>query len=307
LKVAVIGAGHMGRYHAEKLAKCAGVKLVAVVDADLGRAQAIARPYGCAVEDDFRKILKTADAAIVAVPTDRHHEVGLACLDAGMHVLVEKPIGRTLAEADELIGAAKARGRVLQVGHVERFNRTFRALAERMDRTLFIEAERLSGFKQRGAEVDVVLDLMIHDLDLAAALARSPVSQLSACGFRVLTHDIDIANARIEFASGCVANLSASRVSQAPVRKLRVFQPDMYASADLQGAKLRHVRQSGGVIEEIEESHGGGDALGAQAQAFVASILHGAPVQVNGESGRAALDLALQVGRLVRERLGRFG
>jgi predicted dehydrogenase len=176
-----------------------------------------------------------------------------------------------------------------------------------MDRPLFIEAERLAGFKQRGAEVDVVLDLMIHDIDLALTLSKSEVRDVSACGFRVLTNDIDIANARLEFANGCVANLSASRVSQAPVRKLRVFQTDLYVSADLQGGKLRYVRQSGGTIDESEEAHAGGDALAVQAQAFVAAILHNKPIQVSGESGRRGLQLALEVGRLVRERLAKFG
>jgi predicted dehydrogenase len=243
---------------------------------------------------------------VVAVPTDRHHEVARACLEHGLHVLVEKPIATTLEEADALINEARKRKLVLQSGHVERYNKTFRALTARMDRPVFIEAERLAGFKQRGAEVDVVLDLMIHDLDLAAALARSPVQRVSACGFRVLTRDIDIANARIEFANGCVANLSASRVSQSAVRKLRVFQPDLYVSADLQGGKLRYVREAHGAIEETEETHAGGDALAAQAEAFVAAVQGRQAVEIDGTEGRKGLQLALEVGRLVRERLSRF-
>jgi predicted dehydrogenase len=307
LKVAIIGAGHMGRYHAGKLARCEGVQIAGVADADPARASALAQEHGCAVFTDYRQVLAVADAAVVAVPTDRHHEVALACLENGLHVLVEKPIAVTLEEARELIAAADARKRVLQVGHVERYNKAFTALAARMDRPLFIEAERLSGFKQRGAEVDVVLDLMIHDIDLALALAKSEVAEVSACGFRVLTGDIDIANARIEFTNGCVANLSASRVSQAPLRKLRVFQPDLYVSADLQAGKLRYVRQSGGTIQETEETYAGGDALAVQAETFVGAVLHGKPVQVSGEGGRRALELALEVGKLVRERLQRFG
>jgi predicted dehydrogenase len=303
LNVAVIGAGHMGRYHAEKFARCQGVTLAAVVDADAARAAKLAEAYGCAARSDLAGIAGAADAAVVAVPTDQHYAVALACLREGLHVLVEKPIAPTLEQADALIAAAEARGVVLQVGHVERFNKAFRALAARMDRALFVEAERLSGFKQRGAEVDVVLDLMIHDLDLAVALAGAQVSNVSACGFRVLTQEIDIANARIEFANGCVASLSASRVSQVPVRKLRVFQPEEYVSADLQAGKLRFVRSNGGEIEQTEENHVGGDALAAQAEAFVAAVKHGSSVQVNGRSGRGVLDLALQVGRLIRERL----
>jgi predicted dehydrogenase len=306
LNLAVIGAGHMGRYHAEKFARCEGVRLAAVVDADAARAQKLAQAYGCAARTDLAGLARDADAAVVAVPTDRHYEVALACLREGMHVLVEKPIAPTLEEADALIAAAEARRLVLQVGHVERYNKAFRALAARMDRALFVEAERLSAFKQRGAEVDVVLDLMIHDLDLAVALASAPVSNVSACGFRVLTRDIDIANARIEFANGCVASLSASRVSQVPVRKLRVFQPDEYVSADLQAGKLRFVRQEAGEIAQTEESHGGGDALAAQAEAFVAAVVHGKSIQVSGRIGRGVLDLALQVGRLIRERLSKL-
>jgi predicted dehydrogenase len=296
----------MGRYHADKLAARSDCRLVAVADLDRARAQAIADKHGCAAFDDYRRVLGLADAAVISVPTERHHEVAGACLEAGLHVLVEKPIAVDLAQAESLVSLARARKLVLQVGHVERYNAAFRALAQRMQRPVFIEAERLSGFKQRGADVDVILDLMIHDLDLALSLARGEVSQVSACGFRVLTRDIDIANARIEFSDGCVANLSASRVSQSPVRKLRVFQTDVYVSADLQAGKLRYVKQAGGAIEEQEESHGGGDALAVQADAFIKTI-KGSPQGVDGESGRRALKLALEVGSLVRERLKRFG
>jgi predicted dehydrogenase len=296
----------MGRYHAQKLAARADCRLVAVADAERARAEALAGALGCPALDDYRHIFGMADAAVVAVPTERHREVAGACLEAGLHVLVEKPIAVDMREADELVSLAGRKKRVLHVGHVERCNAAFRALAERMQRPLFIDAERLSGFKQRGADVDVVLDLMIHDLDLALALAKGEVSDVSACGFRVLTGDIDIANARIEFSDGCVANLSASRVSQAPVRKLRVFQTDVYVSADLQAGKLRYVKQARGAIEELEESHAG-DALAVQAGHFVASILENGPAGVDGEGGARALRLALEVGRLVRERLQKFG
>jgi predicted dehydrogenase len=301
----VVGAGHMGRYHAEKFAARSDCELVALADVDGARAEALAAKLGCPAVRDYRSLFGKADAAVVSVPTECHHEVAGACLEAGLHVLVEKPIAVDLREAEDLIRLAREKGRVLQVGHVERYNASFRALAARMQRPLFIDAERLSGFKQRGADVDVVLDLMIHDLDLCLALAKAEVSDISACGFRVLTPDIDIANARIEFADGCVASLSASRVSQAPLRKLRVFQTDLYVSADLQAGKLRYVKQAGGTIAEQEESHAGGDALAVQADAFVRSI-KGTPSGVDGEGGRNALKVALEVGRLVRERLQRF-
>ena len=292
----------MGRYHAQKFARLPGVQVTAVVDADLSRAQAL----GASTFSDYRAIFGKADAAVISVPTDRHHAIARDCLQHGLHLLIEKPIATTLAEADELIALAAERRLILQCGHVERFNRTFRALHAGMDRPVFIEAERLAAFKQRGAEVDVVLDLMIHDLDLACALARSEPTDVSACGFRVLTRDIDIANARLEFANGCVANLSASRVSQAPVRKLRVFQADMYASADLQAARLRTVREEGGAIAETDETYEGGDALADQAAAFADAVQGSAPVQIDGRQGRRALELGLTVVRLVHERLARF-
>jgi predicted dehydrogenase len=305
LKVAIIGAGHMGRLHAEKFAKCEGAELVAVVDPDAARAEAVARPHGAKALSHYQQIFSLADAAVVAAPTERHHEIAAACLEAGLHVLVEKPIARTLAEADALVALAAKKQRVLDVGHVERYNRTMLALFERIQRPLFIDAERLSVFKLRGTDVDVLLDVMIHDLDLAASLARSPVESISACGFSVLTGDIDIANVRLEFESGCVANLSASRVSQTPVRKLRVFQHDLYVSADMQGGKLRFVRRRGGAVEESEEKFEG-DALATQASAFLAAT-RGEGERRQGTEGRRALELALEVGRLVRERLKRVG
>jgi predicted dehydrogenase len=296
VKLAVIGAGHMGRYHAEKFARVPGVELAAVVDTDPARAPV----------SDFRKVLGTVQAAVIAVPTNLHHQVARACLEHGLHVLVEKPLAATLKEADDLVALATQKSLVLQVGHVQRYSGAFQALAHRVDKALYIDAERLAGFKQRGAEVDVILDLMIHDLDLALSLARSEVTGVSACGFRVLTNEIDIATARIEFASGCVADLSASRVSQAVVRKFRVFEPGLYASADLQAGKLRYVRQVGGEIEETEETHAGGDALAAQAESFILSITRNQPVLVDGAEGRRVLKLALEIGRLVRQRLEKF-
>jgi predicted dehydrogenase len=286
----------MGRFHAEKFARLPGVELAAVVDPDPARAKV----------SDFRKIVGEIDAAVIAVPTNLHHEVARACLEKGVHVLIEKPIAATLEEADDLVELARKQNLVLQVGHVQRYSAAFQALARSVERVLYIDAERLAGFKQRGAEVNVILDLMIHDLDLALSLARSEVSAVSACGFRVLTSDIDIASARIEFESGCVADLTASRVSQAVVRKFRVFQPGLYVSADLGGGKLRFVKQADGVIQETEQTHAGGDALTTQAESFILSITKQHPVLVDGVEGRRVLKLALDIGTLVRERLERF-
>jgi len=296
LRIAVIGAGHMGRFHAEKLSRLPGVELAAVVDTDPARAQI----------SDFKKVLGSVEAAVVAVPTNLHHEVARACLERGLHVLVEKPLAATLKEADELVELALKKRLTLQVGHVQRYSNAFQALAQRISRPQYIDAERLAGFKQRGAEVDVILDLMIHDLDLSFSLARAEVASVSACGFRVLTNDIDIASVRIDFENGCVADLSASRVSQQVVRKFRVFQAGLYASADLQAGKLRYVKQEAGAIQESEETHDGGDALEAQARAFVAAVRERKAPAVDGVEGRRVLKVALEIGRLARERQARF-
>jgi predicted dehydrogenase len=287
----------MGRYHAQKFAALPGVEFAGVVDPDPARGQIA----------DYRKVVGSVDAAVIAVPTTLHHEIARAFLEQGKHLLVEKPLAATLEEADDLVSLANRNHLVLQVGHVQRYSPAFQALAQRVHKALYIDAERLAGFKQRGAEVDVILDLMIHDLDLALSLARAEVSAVSACGFRVLTNDIDIASARIEFENGCVADLTASRVSQAVVRKFRVFLPGLYASADLQAGKLRYVRQVGGALEEFEETHTGGDALALQAESFLLAVTKNHPVQVDGAEGRRVLKLALDIGRLVRERLEKFG
>jgi predicted dehydrogenase len=307
LKTVVVGAGHMGRLHATKLAAVPGVEIAAIADIDRSRADALAGQMHARAFTDWRQAIEGAQAVVIAVPTAQHADVLRACLANGIHVLVEKPITGTLEDAGEAIALAKAHGAVLQVAHVERFNAAFRAMAARIERPLFIDTERLAGFQQRAANVDVVLDLMIHDLDLMLALVGADVTSVSACGFGVLTQGIDIANAYIEFGNGCVANLSASRVSQSPVRKLRVFQHNLYASADLQVGRLRYVVQSPeGRIEQIDENHAGGDALAVQDQAFVAAVRGERPVAVTGEDGRRALELGLTVGKLVHDRLARF-
>src|SRR5262245_5205146 len=283
-RVAVFGVGYMGKFHAEKFAALkAEAELVAVADANAPRAAEIGAALGCAHAADYRTLLGKVDAACVAVPTQRHFEVVSACLEAGLHVLVEKPLACDLKEADALLALAKRKDRVLQVGHLQRFNPAFQALASAAERPLFIDIERLAPFKARGTDVDVILDLMIHDLDLVLALARAPVEQVSASGFRVLTDAVDIANARIEFADGSVASVSASRVSQAPVRKLRVFRHDGYLSADLQGQKLRHVRRGKEGVEDNEQSFERADELLAQAGDFLRAVREKGAPRVSGE------------------------
>ncbi|MGH8676472.1 MAG: Gfo/Idh/MocA family protein [Burkholderiales bacterium] len=306
LRTGVIGVGYMGRFHAQKLASCRGAKLLAVADADAARVHEVARELGCSPHSDYRRLLDEIDAAIVAVPTELHYRVVRDSLRAGVHVLVEKPLAHSLEEADELLALARRKRLVLQVGHLERFNPAFRAVAKWSTRPLFIDIERLAPYKARGTDVDVVLDLMIHDLDLVLALEAAPVEHVSACGFSVLTDAIDIANARIEFASGCVASVSASRVSQSPVRKLRVIRERGYVSADLQGQRLRTVRKSGSAIRETERSFARTDALLLQAQAFVRAIRARRAPAVGGDEGRRALQLALHVRELVQTRLARY-
>ena len=306
LRTAVIGVGYMGRFHAQKLASCRGATLAAVADAEPARARDVGREVGCSARTDYRSLFGEIDAAVVAVPTERHYAVVRECLEAKVHVLVEKPLARSVEEADELLALARRKRVVLQVGHLERFNPAFRALAAQSARPLFIDIERLAPFKSRGTDVDVVLDLMIHDLDLVLALEAAPVEHVSACGFSVLTDAIDIANARIEFASGCVASVSASRVSQAPVRKLRVIRKHGYASADLQGQRLRVVSKRGAAIRETERTFKRTDALRLQAEAFVRAIRSRRAPAVGGGEGRRALHLALQVGELIRKRVARY-
>ena len=306
LKIAVAGCGHMGSLHATKLAAMPDVSVTAVADTDVARAHALAERVGARACADWRDAMKGVDAIVVAVPPERHAEIGSACLAQGLHVLVEKPIAASVEEAAALVDLAARHRVVLQVAHIERFNPAFRSIAARIDRPLFVNAERLAGFQPRAKDVDVVLDLMIHDIDLALTLVGREVVNVSATGFGVLTPGIDIANAYIEFDNGCIANLAASRVSQAPVRKYRVFQHNVYLSADLQAGKLRCVRRNGERIEQDDESFEAPDALAAQDRAFVAAVRGEREIVVTGEHGRLALDIALTVGRLARERMQRF-
>lgn len=305
LRAALIGAGHIGRYHAEKLAACEGVDFAWVVDTDGARAADVAARFGASASDELERVVGDVDLACVAVPTDRHCEVARACLEAGVHVLLEKPIARSLEEADTLIGLAERGRLVLQIGHVERYNGAFRALEQCVRRPLYIEAERLGVFRGRGVEVDVVLDLMIHDIDLALALAGDEVVDVTACGFRVLTADIDIATARLEFERGGFASLTASRVSQSALRKLRVFQPGLYVSADLSAGTLRLVREERGSIVESAQRIEGLDGLGMEVRSFVNAVRSKCAPAVSAEDGRRALALALTVTREVEHRLAR--
>lgn len=307
LRAAVIGVGRLGRHHAAKYATRADVELVAVADLSEASAREAAARFSCRAVRDFRDLLPGLDLVSIAVPTERHCEVARACLQAGVHVLVEKPITRSVEEADALIALAAGRGLRLAVGHVERYNPAFTAMRDMLARPFFIESERLAEFQPRVTDIDVVLDLMIHDIDLALSLARAEVSMVIACGFKVITDSIDIATAHIEFADGAVASLSASRVSQVPVRKLRAFARDGYASADLHGGRLRVARRAEGAAIACEDrAFPDADALHAEIAAFVAAVRgENAPI-VSGAEGRRALALALEVNGRIAERLTRL-
>ncbi len=307
LNVAVIGAGHLGQYHASKYAACDGVRLVGVADVDAARAQKIAGPLGAASCADYRELLGSVDAVSIAVPAAAHYDVAHACLSADLHVLVEKPITVTLREADGLVALARDRKRVLQVGHVERFNPVIREMAKRVENPLFIECHRLAPYKPRGTDVDVLLDLMIHDLDLIASLVRAPVTSIDATGVSVLTTTPDIANARLQFANGCTANITASRVSLKVERKLRVFQRDAYFSADLGKQHLTVARKAPSGEISLEQLQLTGDALQAEIESFLDAVRGGQDAVVSGEDGRRALELSLEIAERMRASPGMHG
>ena len=315
LRAAVIGVGYLGRFHAQKYAALsaanAGVELVGVVDAHPETAQRVAKELGVAAFTSYGELLGAhpkVDLVSVASTTETHHAVARDCLAAGVHVLAEKPITVTVAQADELIALADAKKLVLQVGHLERFNPAWLAVKDKIKRPVFIEAHRMAPFKARGIDVSVVLDLMIHDLDLILPLVGSPVTDLRASGVSVLTDGIDIANARIEFANGCVANLTASRTSTASLRRLRVFQHHEYISIDFGDRRIGISKKREALLEgepplDTETfQQPPGDALMTEIQAFVDAVKNGTPPVVSGREGRDALAIALEIDRMIAAR-----
>ena len=310
LRAAVIGVGYLGRFHAQKYRDHAGVTLVGVVDASPERAAEIAAEVGCAAYTDYRALLGQVDLVSIAVPTQYHFAVARDCLQQGVHVLLEKPITQTVAEADELITLAKARGLVLQVGHLERFNPAVLALQGVLNNPLFIESHRLAPFKPRGTDVNVVLDLMIHDIDILLSLVRHPVIAINSVGLPVLSAEVDIANARLQFANGCVANVTASRASRETMRKVRIFQQDAYITIDYQNRSIAIYRRQPGAnlipglpdITIEERSFAQSDALRDEIAAFITAVADGTPPVVSGEDGKRALEVAMQIsGRLWHE------
>jgi predicted dehydrogenase len=304
LKAGVIGVGHLGQHHARLYASLPGAKLVGVTDQSMDRAQLIADRHGVRAVPGVDDLLPHVDVVSVAVPTSAHYAVAKTCLLAGKHVLVEKPIAVTSAEAHELVRLARQRGRCLQVGHSERFNPVMQVMRPHIGRPVFIECHRLSSFSERGTDVDVVLDLMIHDLDMVLSFHPGPVEDIQAAGVPVLSPTIDIANARIQFKSGCVANLTASRVSMNKMRRLRLFQRDNYVSIDFQtrqGVICRRDAKAGQRPSvEVEQLQGGEEEpLKLQLESFLHAAETGTEPVVSGEDGAAALDVAEQVCRAI--------
>ena len=306
IRAAVIGAGYLGRFHAQKYSALAGVALTAVVDPDPEARQRVAAESGGEAHADYRQLLGQVDAVSVVTPTVLHYDVARAFLESGAHVLVEKPITETVQQARELVGIAAARGLVLQVGHLERFNPVIRAVASGLVRPRFVESQRLAPFKPRGTDVSVVLDLMIHDIDLIENMVGSPIEHIDAIGASVFTQEIDIANARIRFENGCVANATASRISMKAERKLRVFQEDAYLSIDLQQKVLTQVRKGASMatgemprVDIQEQSFEQGDALKDEIESFLECIAKGKRPLVSGEDGLRALQTAIRIGELV--------
>ncbi len=308
LRTAVIGTGYLGRFHAQKYAALPDCELVAVVDTRPERAQAVAAELGCQAMTGYRDLVGQVDAVSIVVPTQLHHAVAREMLDQGVHVLVEKPITVTEAEADALIELARRRKLQLQVGHLERFNPAVQGLVSMVGTPMFIESHRLAPYNPRGADVSVVLDLMIHDIDIILNLVGQPLARIDANGVPVISSDIDIANARLQFANGCVANVTASRVSLKQERKMRLFQRSGYIALDFQNRTLdvRRTAQSAneGDIPEIHSEQvafESGDAIMSEIQAFLTSIRDGTRPIVSGEDGRQALATAIEITRQLRE------
>jgi len=312
-RTAVVGVGYLGRFHAQKYASLAGSQLIAIADPDAAARDALAAELGVEGVADYRSLVGRVDAVSVVTPTPTHFAIARDLLEAGIDVLLEKPITVSVGDAEHLIRVAATAGRILQVGHLERFNAVVQAVQPTLTTPRFIESARLAPFKQRGTDVDVVLDLMIHDIDLILSIVRSPVVSVDAIGSSVFSNEIDIANARLRFANGCVANATASRVSLKTERKLRVFEDEAYLSIDLHQKVLTVIRKGAGPATDgmppvaIEErNYDQGDALKDEIEAFLNSVKTRATPLVSGADGLLALKTAVEIAAQVRESRERF-
>jgi predicted dehydrogenase len=303
MKVAVVGVGHLGRQHARIYSDLPDVELVGVVDIVHPRAEEVADLYKTTAFTDYHQVLGKADAVSLAVPTIDHARIGIDLLEHGLDVLVEKPIASTVEEARALVDAASRHNCVLQVGHVERFNPVVAAARQAATRPQFFEIHRLAAFSPRSLDIDVVLDLMIHDIDIVLSLVPAPITEVRAVGIPVLSKKADIANARLEFADGCVANLTASRVSFEKIRKLRFFQPHDYISVDYSSQTGIVVSLRMGQVIERSLEPAKQEPLKLQLQAFAECVHERRKPAVSGEDGLRALELAMRINAAIAERL----
>jgi predicted dehydrogenase len=302
IRVGVVGVGYLGKFHAEKYSRMGNVQLVGIADIDETLAGEVAVALGVEAFTDYRDLFGRVDAVSIAVPTASHFSVSSEFLNRDVDVLLEKPMTTDLEQADELIEIAESRGRILQIGHLERFNPAVMALKDIVDNPMFIEAHRLSIFKNRSTDVSVVLDLMIHDIDIIMNIVRSEIKSIHAAGAPVICKHADIANARLEFEGGCVANVTASRISIKNQRKIRLFQKDAYISVDFANRDITIIRQgesrSNGLIPgmDIQQlSFSEADALEDELASFIRSVAIRQPPEVPGQAGRRALEIALNI------------
>ena len=300
LKVGVAGVGYLGRHHARIYHELDQVELVGIYELDDARAAEVCRDYGCRRFDSLEELGKACEAVSVVVPTDRHCEVAVPLLDASCHLLIEKPLCSSAAEAATIVAAAQAAGVLVQVGHVEHFNPVMSYLEKQVDRPRFITTERLAPYQPRGTEVGVVLDLMIHDIGIVLQLVRSPVARVESVGVSVLSPTEDIANARITFENGCVANLNASRVSQKKLREIRVFQDSAYLSLDFMNQTGHLVKKDGRALNQEEIPIEKGEPLLLELTSFTESVLQAREPKVGAALGRTALELALTITGQIR-------
>lgn len=302
IKVGVIGVGYLGKFHARKYAAMDDVELVGVADVDFDLAGTIAAECKTRPFADYHELIKEVDAVSIVVPTSMHHEVAQKCLLAGVDVMLEKPMTSTMTEADDLICIAEEKELILQVGHIERYNPAILSMAEYLDRPLFIESHRIHQFKPRGIDVDVVLDLMIHDIDIILSIVDSPIKFIHTVGLPVFTPSTDIANARLVFENGCTANITVSRISKDNMRRMRIFQPKSYISVDYGKKEFMVISLTGrmnenGMPEEevIKSSFMDKDAMEMELTDFVQSVRTRNRPMVSGKEGRRALAVAQEI------------
>jgi predicted dehydrogenase len=308
IKVGVIGVGYLGRFHAQKYAALEDVSLVGIADVDVQQGQQVAGECACLSLTDYKELLPMVDAVSIAVPTSSHHKVASECLNAGIDVLLEKPMTVTLEEADDLIAIAENKRLILQIGHLERFNPAVQAMEPFLTTPVFIESNRISTFKNRGVDVDVVLDLMIHDIDIILNIIKSPIKTIHTVGAPVATASTDIANARLIFENGATANVTVSRISRTNVRKMRIFQPGSYINVDFGNKKVMTIQLSeelrdSGMPKQIVElrTFADSDALMSEITSFVHHVRERTKPAVSGFEGRRALAVALQVMDQIKE------